>query len=797
MNRLSKLALVCLALTSACTETPPVISIDPSMVELAPKEMKRFYVTVTNAKDGSVRWDATKGTIDALGVFTAPDEEGTVTITATLMEKPSINTTAKVTVKSAGPKVALSPQTLQLKSGGTFLFTASVTGLQDDGVEWSVVENTMESMAAGTIDAAGLYTAPETLGTYTVRATSVVDSKVYGESKVTVVQNLPLVIAPAAIELRVGQTVKFTSIATSADAGDVRWELAPQTAPGTLMQDGTFTASPTEGGEFQVRVVSKKEASLVAVASVRVRKPAIDISGTVVNMTGETGPVAISSDAPFYPSWGVNLRAPGHFVIKGFENGWALVEQYMFAFIDTRGGTNITQPDCGFVFWTLDHAMAEQSVTMVPEMPNVTSGKHLIVAVEIVGTTAAVSFVGAEDDLGGELGTAYRIDYSEQPNPGPTNRAGSLTVPATAYAGMTTAMVTGLTPGKQYHFAVTSTWHGMDTSSSDPTDAIAVGTPSPGTKTIRGTVRLGSLQLNRGKLYAIARSFVPGDFFFNPGSYRMAVLGTPTTANVPFTISNLEADKEYVVTYFWDIDGDGAFTFGTDRRSSIAEMATVQANDERTDIELKAVQGARSIEVAQVVTIDQASKQYLLNVLIHPGSKILFNLTRRPTASHAYAQSTWMPQFGNYFYRYNYFDNGTQAAPVFYGTQPFVGGSKITYDLEYVDGSTEVVEVTVPEPIEVAQLEPLAAAGSAPTFKWGALPANLTAKQTLTVGDDTGVQWVYELPAGTTQATFNADGTASAPQLTPGHPATWTVTTTIGETVSKSSWTFTVKPDGQ
>jgi len=78
--------------------------------------------------------------------------------------------------------VRVSPHLAVVVQGGTKQFTATVFGAENEDVIWSVVE-----AGGGEIDANGFYTAPDTLGTYTIRATSVEDPESYGEATVRVV----------------------------------------------------------------------------------------------------------------------------------------------------------------------------------------------------------------------------------------------------------------------------------------------------------------------------------------------------------------------------------------------------------------------------------------------------------------------------------------------------------------------------------------------------------------------------------------------------------------------------------
>jgi hypothetical protein len=80
-----------------------------------------------------------------------------------------------VTVTVVGPSTVLN-------TGSSFTLTATVRNTSNNAVTWSVVE-----AGGGSITAAGVYTAPATPGTYTVKATSESDPMASGKAPVPVV----------------------------------------------------------------------------------------------------------------------------------------------------------------------------------------------------------------------------------------------------------------------------------------------------------------------------------------------------------------------------------------------------------------------------------------------------------------------------------------------------------------------------------------------------------------------------------------------------------------------------------
>jgi hypothetical protein len=83
--------------------------------------------------------------------------------------------TARVTISISG---ASSP----LNAGGSRTFTATVTNSPNAAVTWSVIET-----GGGSITPAGIYTAPGTPGTYTVKATAQADSSASATAAVPVI----------------------------------------------------------------------------------------------------------------------------------------------------------------------------------------------------------------------------------------------------------------------------------------------------------------------------------------------------------------------------------------------------------------------------------------------------------------------------------------------------------------------------------------------------------------------------------------------------------------------------------
>jgi chitinase len=94
----------------------------------------------------------------------------TILRTASLAAILSLSSACGKSASSPPVAIAVAPQVAAVDPGKTQAFVATVTGVANQSVSWSVQE-----AGGGTITAAGLYTAPAVHGTYHVVATSHVD----------------------------------------------------------------------------------------------------------------------------------------------------------------------------------------------------------------------------------------------------------------------------------------------------------------------------------------------------------------------------------------------------------------------------------------------------------------------------------------------------------------------------------------------------------------------------------------------------------------------------------------------
>jgi hypothetical protein len=179
---------------------PVTISVAPATASVQVGAMQPFTATVSNTSNPAATWqvngvaggDASHGTIDASGNYTAPaavPSPAAVTVTARSVADTTKTGAATVTITTAssgGVAVTISPVRAGLTTGQTQTFAATVTGSTTTTVTWEVDTIPGGNTSVGTVSAAGVYKPPSTPGTHTVGARSVADSTVSASASVAI-----------------------------------------------------------------------------------------------------------------------------------------------------------------------------------------------------------------------------------------------------------------------------------------------------------------------------------------------------------------------------------------------------------------------------------------------------------------------------------------------------------------------------------------------------------------------------------------------------------------------------------
>jgi len=200
--------------SATVTLQPVALTVNPATLSMYRGQVQQFTAAVTGNNNTSVTWainPSGAGSISANGLYTAPASiltAQTVTVTATSVADNTKFGSATVTLQPVA--VAVAPPTASLFDSQTQQFAATITGATDTSVTWTITPS-----GAGSISAAGLYTAPAPIvatQTVTVTATSGADNTKSATATITLNPPAAPVITqqPQALTTFTGQTATFT-----------------------------------------------------------------------------------------------------------------------------------------------------------------------------------------------------------------------------------------------------------------------------------------------------------------------------------------------------------------------------------------------------------------------------------------------------------------------------------------------------------------------------------------------------------------------------------------------------------
>jgi hypothetical protein len=213
-----------------------------------------------------------------------------VTLLTTLSATACVNAPTASGVAGQGVVVQTAPAEADVAPGGTFRFTAQVTGSADSSVRWSVDEPN-----GGAIDASGLYTAPAVEGTFHVTAEhspttattasaspldvnfALSSKKGRGSSVVHVGkggagQQVVVVVNPGTATLPPGGSATFTATVTGTADTSVGWSVQEGSSCGSVSSAGVYTA-PDVASTCHVKATSSAAPTSSASAAVTVTAP--------------------------------------------------------------------------------------------------------------------------------------------------------------------------------------------------------------------------------------------------------------------------------------------------------------------------------------------------------------------------------------------------------------------------------------------------------------------------------------------------------------------------------------------
>jgi hypothetical protein len=207
----------------------------------------QFGVTVTGTANTAVTWsvdavssgDSKTGPIDVSGLYRAPPEAGTHTISVTSLADTKKSASAAVRVANTS---SVSPVSVSLVEGSTQQFSASFPDLTNPSVTWSVDSIVGGNSSVGAISSAGLYTGPSLVGSHTVMATDA-GTGVSASAHLAV---FTISTSPASGTIGPSGTQQFTATIQGLTNPVVTWSVegvaGGNATAGTITSAGLYTA---------------------------------------------------------------------------------------------------------------------------------------------------------------------------------------------------------------------------------------------------------------------------------------------------------------------------------------------------------------------------------------------------------------------------------------------------------------------------------------------------------------------------------------------------------------------------
>lgn len=192
-------------------------------------------------------------------------------------------TTGSSTPPPGTVTVTVSPQNAAVSLGQSVQFTATVTGISSDAVNWSVNGIAGGNSTMGTISGTGLYTAPQTMpsqSTISVTATAQSAPQASGSAAVQIQSGITVSIAPNSASVSPGTSASFTATVTGAGSASsgVSWAVSGisggNATVGTLSVTGpdaaTYTAPAIPPAPAMVTVTATSIADSLKTATATV-----------------------------------------------------------------------------------------------------------------------------------------------------------------------------------------------------------------------------------------------------------------------------------------------------------------------------------------------------------------------------------------------------------------------------------------------------------------------------------------------------------------------------------------------
>lgn len=261
------------------------VAIAPSSAELKTGAQKQFTASVTGTSNTAVKWSvngygcsgATCGAISSSGLYIAPPtvpSPSFVNVVATSVADPSQSDSATVTLTQS-INVSVSPTAARVVTDGKQQFSATVSGLTNSNVTWSVSGKGCVGAACGVVLQSGVYTAPSVVpnpAQVNVTATSDADGVTAASATVTIFAPIVVTVSPTASTLSVNEQAQFRATVTGTTNTAVTWSVSGAgcsgSSCGSISTAGIYTAPSAIPNPSSVKIKATSQADTSRSATV-------------------------------------------------------------------------------------------------------------------------------------------------------------------------------------------------------------------------------------------------------------------------------------------------------------------------------------------------------------------------------------------------------------------------------------------------------------------------------------------------------------------------------------------------
>jgi hypothetical protein len=297
------------------------ISVTPTSTSVAVSGTQKFTASVANTSNTAVIWqvngvtggEATHGTIDATGLFTAPPKvpsPSTVTIAAISQAQPTKMAVAQAAISTTAPAVVVSvaPASASVQPGHVQSLTATVQNdSQNKGVTWTLSSAGCSGTACGTLSATSsasgaaiTYTPPLNVpspASVMATAISVADPSKTAVAAISVASAaspaaITVAVSPAAVSVQTGHTQSITAtVQNDTQNKGVNWTLTGAGCTGAACGHLSATSSPSGAAITYTAPANVPSPASVAATATSVADPSKTAVATIT-VTSATTPAA-------------------------------------------------------------------------------------------------------------------------------------------------------------------------------------------------------------------------------------------------------------------------------------------------------------------------------------------------------------------------------------------------------------------------------------------------------------------------------------------------------------------------